>query len=139
MEIFAFMIAFGVPATVILLPLYWRALERRQLIAVMRTASEQGQSLPLELFEALSKGFAARPPARDIDLRRGLFLLAIALGLALIGLGVYAAVATSLPPGERTDMSPQAAGIIVASIGAIPGCVGIAYILLGLQSRKTLA
>lgn len=134
-EILGMMIGFGVPATVILLPLYWRAVERRQLLGIMRAATERGDSVPVELFEAMSKGFVARPPGRTVDLRRGLFLLAIALGLALIGFGVYAGMATSLPPGERTDLSPVAVGIIVASIGAIPGCVGLAYVLLGLSNR----
>ena len=129
------LIGFGVPASVILLPLYWRAVERRQVLGIMRAATERGDGVPVELFEAMSKGMVARPPGRTVDLRRGLFLLAIALGLALIGFGVYAGMESSMRPGDESDMSPVAAGIIVASIGAIPGCVGIAYILLGLSNR----
>jgi len=136
MEFFILFLALAFPAAVILLPLYWRGLERRQLIAVVRQASERGEPVPVELLDALTRGLSTKSglTTPQQDFRRGIFLLAIALGLGLIGVGAFFGVNSM--EGAQGALPT---GIIIASLGAIPGCVGIAYIVLGLQTRIGLA
>jgi hypothetical protein len=118
------------PAIVILLPLYWRTRERQRLLETVRTALESGHPVPPQLIEAMARTVSREPsrPTPQRDVRRGSMLVAIALGLALIGLCIF--IANSSGEGLAYAMA-------VTAVGAIPGCVGAAFIILGLRAGST--
>lgn len=121
----------GVVAAVILLPAFWRMRERRQMIDVVREAVGREGALTSELLETMSRGLV-RIPSPQQDLRRGLILIAVGLAIGAIGLAI------AIVSGGSGDMEGGvAAGSITATFGAIPGFIGIAYVLLGMRSRPS--
>ncbi len=115
-------------------PRFIRSRERQKLYDVLRAAYEQGQSPPPELLEALGQSDAAPregPPqdAQSRDLRRAVVLMAVGLGVAGLGMGL----------GSGLAFASHVAGAIVGGIlvgcGAIPGFIGVAYLMLWLVGR----
>jgi hypothetical protein len=113
---------------------YFAARERAQMHETLRVAYEKGQPVPPELIEKLT---AAAPRqaygganAPDADLRRAIVLIAVGLGLIGLGAGLF---------WGFMYVSPVAAGIIGGSTGgagAIPGFIGLAYLVLWLAKRS---
>src|SRR4051812_19160199 len=109
---------FGMIAGVVLVPRYFKSRERREMQQTIRAAIERGQPLPPEMIDAMTRDVRpAASPARD--LRAGIVWLSIAVGLGVIGLLAMNA--------DESDGAYVAWGI-----AAIPTCVGLAYIALGL-------
>jgi hypothetical protein len=130
MDLLLQLLAFvGVPAGLYALTLVLRSRERMRLLDIVRSTTEQGHPLPPELVDALRHGRALASPDRDY--RRGLQLVAMASAIALIGFCGY--VFTSSVDEENA----VAVGIGIAALAAIPGCIGIALIVLSRASRKT--
>ena len=111
-----------------------RSRERQKLYDVMRVAYERGQPVPPEVLELLTR--RDTPPdegapnvRQSRDLRRAVVLIAVGLGIAGLGLGL----------GFGLHFASPLAGAIVGGIlvgsGAIPGFIGLAYLLLWLVSR----
>jgi hypothetical protein len=102
-------------AAIVIVPLYFKSIERQKLAETVRIAIEKGQPLPPEVIMTLtSAGKPARTPERD--LRRGLLLVAVALGT--VGLGLALGVG---------DASTRYA--LVGS-AAFPGFIGLAFIAI---------
>lgn len=122
-----------VVAAVIILPLYFRYLERGRMHETLRLAFERGQPIPPELIAAIQSGASARPLAGpERDLRNGIILLAWGLGLCGLGYGLWYGLMSV------NDISAYITGGCVAGIGAIPGLIGVAYLLLwGLRRGKS--
>ncbi len=77
-------------AAVILVPVYLRYRDRGRLHETLRIAYEKGQPVPPELIEALQSNVApAQPSTPDRDLRRGIVLVAVGLGFAGLGYGLW--------------------------------------------------
>ena len=57
-------------------------------------------------------------------------LIAVGLGLAGLGLGFWYAL------GDAGDMASRVVGGIIAGSGAIPGFIGVAYLVLWLLKRN---
>lgn len=113
---------------------YFRSREREQLHETLRIAYEKGQPVPPELIEKLTSGHEPAPAWQgnvDRDLRRAVVLIAVGAGLALLGLGL----------GWGIGFASEEGGMIVtgavAGAGAIPGFIGVAYLLLWLVGRRT--
>ena len=117
-----------------------RSRERQKLYEVMRVAYERGQPVPPELFESLSRadnpsgggGIDTTPAdAQSRDLRRAVVLIAVGLGIGGLGLGLGAGISIVSHIGGAI-----VGGVLVGS-GAIPGFIGVAYLLLWIVGRGT--
>src|SRR5271156_807863 len=117
---------------------YFAARERAQLHETLRVAYEKGQPVPPELIERLTApaqrqsygGSGGGSSAPDADLRRAIILIAVGLGLVGLGAGLF---------WGFMYVNPIPAGIIggsTAGAGAIPGFIGLAYLVLWLARRN---
>lgn len=111
---------------------YFRSKERQQLHETLRTAYERGQAPPPELIERLTAGSIspATPDAPDRDLRRAIVLIFVGVGLA--GLGICLGYGISFADATGGWVT----GGAVAGAGAVPGMIGLAYLILYLMKRR---
>ncbi|HEX4199760.1 MAG TPA: DUF6249 domain-containing protein [Caulobacteraceae bacterium] len=114
---------------------YFAARERAQMHETLRVAYEKGQPVPPELIEKLTapvqrQSYGGGYGAPDADLRRAIILIAVGLGLVGLGAGLF---------WGFMYVNPIPAGIIggsTAGAGAIPGFIGLAYLVLWLAKRS---
>jgi hypothetical protein len=119
-------------AAVILVPIYLRHRDRSQMQETLRTALEKGQTLPTELVTALQNSVTARTmPTREGDLRRAIVLIAVGLGFCALGYGLWYGLMTV------DDTAAYITGGCTAGFGAIPGLIGVAYLILWATKSKT--
>jgi hypothetical protein len=126
------LIFFGFLAAVILVPGYLRSKDRERMHETLRIAYEKGQPVPPELIAALQ----SNPPPTvqttpERDLRRAIVLCAVGLGFCGLGYGLW----YGLVSGGH-EVGGYIAGPIVAGVGAIPGMIGVAYLILWLGKRN---
>lgn len=130
---------FAMIAAIVILPQYLRYKDRARLHETLRQAMDKGQPLPPELVGALatSRAGAVDPvepfayPVADRaqrDLRRGVIWLAVGVGIVLIGAAFYAGL-------YDVGGAPQTFASF-AGIGAIPACIGLAFVGLWWFGRK---
>jgi len=118
-------------AAVILVPVYLRYREKGRMHETLRLAYEKGQPVPPELITALQSNVAPSVgSAPDRDLRRGIVLVAIGLGLAGLGYGLWYGLMIV------NDIAAYVVGGCTAGAGAIPGLVGVAYLILWAVKRN---
>lgn len=113
---------------------YYREKERAQLHETLRVAYEKGQAPPPELIEKLTSGAMVNintGSAPESDLRRAIVLIAVGIGLGLLGLFLGYGISMGSPIGGWIT------GGAIAGSGAIPGMVGLAYLFLWLGKRHT--
>lgn len=109
---------------------YFSARDRKELHETLRVAYEKGTPVPPELIESLQNKVGSVPTTAEGDLRRAVVLIAVGLGLVGLGYGMGWGL---------TYASETAGGIvggIIAGSGAIPGLIGIAYLMLWLFRRN---
>ncbi len=112
---------------------YFVARERAQIHETLRVAYEKGQPVPPELIEKLTSSVARTSTASgasDADLRRAVVLIAVGLGLVGLGAGLGYGISFA------SDTGGAVTGSIVAGAGAIPGFIGLAYLVLWLTRRN---
>jgi hypothetical protein len=130
MDLFLQLLAFvGVPGGLLALSLVLRSRERIRLLDVVRSAAEQGHPLPADVVGMLRRRSWAAIPGRDY--RRGVVLVAWAAAIALTGFAAYVSAASFEAEGA------VAIGISIAALGALPGCIGAALIVLSRAARTT--
>lgn len=116
-------LALMIPITAIVMPLllvigivalttYYSFRKRREVQETIRLAIEKGQELPTEFLETISS--PKERPRKDQDLRRGIVLIAVGVGIAAFGFLV----------GEDDAMRP------LLGIGSIPFLIGLAFTAL---------
>ena len=134
--VFHWVIFWSFVAAVVLVPKYLKSRERSKLLDTLKIAYEKGQPVPPELIEALQRG--ATPSVEstalstaESDLRRAIVLISVGVGIALLGYGLYYGISFASEEGGAIT------GAAIAGIGAIPGLIGIAYLLLWLARRQT--
>ena len=117
---------------------HYAARDRAQMHETMRVAYEKGQPVPPELIEKLTESVTRQQsPAGsvpDADLRRAVVLIAVGLGLAGLGAGFWFGL-----PGQDSGSPGAIVGGIIAGSGAIPGFIGLAYLVLYLARRGARA
>lgn len=91
---------------------YYRFRRRREVQETIRVAIEKGQELPTEFLETISSPKSR--PKKDQDLRRGVVLVAVGLGIGAFGVLV----------GEEDAVGP------LMGIGSIPFLIGLALTAL---------
>ena len=120
---------FAMIAAIVVLPRYFRARSKQQLMETLQAAYEKGQAVPPELIASLSAEprLAPRTAAERAhnDIRGGIITLAVALGLVMFGWAL--------------SYEEDEAFYIFAGIAAIPGFIGLALIALGLSGRSRSA
>lgn len=127
--VFQMLIAFGAPVLVIMTALILRTHERLRLIAMVQAESEAGRPLSPEVLSALGR----RPiSTAHRDLRTGAFLIAVGSGLAILGGLAYVGLASARVEGAT------AVGVIIAAIGAMPLCLGVARVYLSKAAREPI-
>tara|TARA_R110000764_G_scaffold75283_3_gene152067 strand:- start:67 stop:450 length:384 start_codon:yes stop_codon:yes gene_type:complete len=109
-------------AAIVIVPRWYRTNERREMQKTLRAAIDKGQTLPPELVEALSKDGVRPPATASRDLRLGIILLAVSVGIALMGYGISFEEMDALYP--------------FAGIAAIPGMIGLAFIVLSFFNKN---
>jgi hypothetical protein len=125
------LVAFGVPAAVLIAAARFRHLERMRLLDIANAAAERQAPLSPDVLRALTG--QGPTPSGSADLRRGAFLIATGVGLFLIGICLLVGLATTHVPGA------VAAGVAAAGVGAIPLCIGVALVLLSRVDGRDLA
>lgn len=119
----------GVPAGLIATLAWLRLIERLRLQDLVRASVERQQPLAADMIRTLAgTGFSA--PPRERDRRRGVMLAAIGVALATLGLLAFIGLWSA-----RVDAA-VAVGVILAGIGAIPGCIGAGYVILSRDERE---
>ncbi len=119
-------------AAIILVPVYLRHRERDKLHETLRIAFEKGQPVPPEIITALqTPARPAAPPVPERDLRTGLVLIAVGLGLCAIGYGFWYALMTV------SDTAAYMTAVSFAGLGAIPGLIGVAYVIFWAVRRNS--
>lgn len=112
---------------------YYAERDRAKMHETLRIAYEKGQPVPPELIEALQAGTDRLPQPSSTgperDLRRAVVLIAVGLGLAGLGYGLWYGLSSTSYVGAYIT------GGAVAGAGAIPGMIGIAYLVLWLARR----
>lgn len=93
---------------------YFRYRRRREVQETIRIAIEKGQELPTEFLETISSPKNEPRPKKDQDLRRGVVLIAVGLGIGAFGYLV----------GEDDAVGP------LMGIGSIPLLIGLALTAL---------
>ena len=112
-------------AAVILVPTYLRSLERQRMHETLRIAFERGQPVPPELITALQSNISPRRlTTPENDLRRAVVLIAVGLGLAALGYGLWYGLMSV------NEQAAYIAGGATAGSGAIPGFIGVAHLVL---------
>jgi hypothetical protein len=114
-------IVFGFIAAIVLGSQYFQARKRARVHETIELALRQGQPAPPELIDLVARRVTPSQPTSD--LRWSLIVLAVGIGVAVFGqiMGAISAEA-------RTALTGAA---------AIPGCIGIAGILLHFLGRKS--
>ena len=131
-NIITFAIFWAFIAGVILVPIYLRHKDRERMHETLRLAYEKGQPVPPELIEALQSKTPVRSMSTpDRDLRLAVILIAIGLGFAGLGYGVWYGLMSV------DDTAAYISGGSTAGVGAIPGLIGLGYLVLWLARRKT--
>ena len=120
-----FGIVFGVlfVGAIIITPLVLRSQERMRLLSTLRQLHEDGKELTPEMLEALrpDDAFSRIPRTPGSDLRRGLILIAVALGLVVLSFSLGA----EIHGGERFEpLWP------VFGSAAFPGFIGLAFLFM---------
>jgi hypothetical protein len=130
-----FVIFWTFVAAVVLVPKYLKSRERSKLLDTLKVAYEKGQPVPPELIEALQRGDVPSVRSTSIstaesDLRRAIVLISVGVGIALLGYGLYWGISYA------SDEGGAITGAAVAGCGAIPGLIGVAYLVLWLARRQ---
>lgn len=122
MEILIPLAFFAMIAAIVLVPRYFKSIERQKLQDTLRAAYEKGQDMPPELITSMIEERKAPIATPDRDLRTGIIWLGIAIGFAAFGL------ALGFVEGDATYP--------LLGIAAFPGFIGLAFVVLGLIGKK---
>jgi hypothetical protein len=135
MEVFATFFFIGVfLLTLILTPLFLRSKERMRLLELVRAGSERGEPMPPELVRTLMSQPKPYRPSHIRDMRLGIVLISFAIAVEIIAFCFYSAIRVD-DPNDWNEAASVAIGI--AGFGALPACIGLAFILLSLTAKKT--
>jgi len=119
--------------TLVLTPFFLKSRERLRLIELVRAASDNGQPLPPEVLSTLTAEPKQQRPSHIRDIRRGIVLLSAALAVEIFSYFAY----LSAFMDEGNHRKAAEVPLVFAGLGALPLCVGLAFLLLGLTGKKS--
>ena len=111
---------FAMIAAIVIVPRYFRSIERQKMAETLRTAIEKGQPMPAEVVEAMSTNVRLAPSPAG-DLRTGLIWLGVAVGFAALGLAISFEEPDALLP--------------MLGCAAFPGFIGLAFIIMSFVAK----
>jgi len=111
---------------IVVVPAILKSKERKEMQATLRTAIEKGQPLPPEVIDALSKDNIKPPATAARDLRIGVILLAVSIGIAIFG-SVFQFMG---------DFEGAKASFPIIGLAAIPGMIGVAFCILSVFNKN---
>jgi hypothetical protein len=118
-------------AAIILVPVYLRYQDRQRMHETLRIAFEKGLPVPPELISALQSNIAPRRPSTpESDLRKAVILIAVGLGFCGLGYGLWYGLMST------NETAAYISGGCTAGVGAIPGLIGIAHLVLWAGRRN---
>lgn len=121
-------------AAIVVGPMWMRHRERQSMQDIVRIAYEKGQPVSPELVSAIQTSLAVKTPStRESDLRRAIIFIAIGLGFIGLGYGIWYGLMSV------DDQAAYISGGCTAGAGAIPGMIGIAYLILWATGSKKSA
>ena len=123
MEILIPISLFAMIAAVVILPCYFKSVERQKMAETLRVAIERGQPLPTEVIDAMSSNVRSPglPASPQRDLRTGIIWMGIGLGVGGLGLALSF---------DDPNWLFKFIGI-----SAFPIFIGLAFVALGLMNR----
>jgi hypothetical protein len=123
MEILIPLSLFAMIAALVIVPRYFKSVERQKMAETLRVAIEKGQPLPTEIIDAMSSNVRTPglPPSPQRDLRTGIIWLGIGVGLAAMGAAISFEEADALYP--------------VLGVAAFPIFIGLAFVALALLNK----
>jgi hypothetical protein len=74
---------FAMIAAIVIVPTWLKSKERRDMQVTLRASIEKGQALPPEVIDALTRQTIKPPATAGRDLRIGVILLALSLGIGV--------------------------------------------------------
>ncbi|QUD88825.1 DUF6249 domain-containing protein [Phenylobacterium montanum] len=98
---------------------YFKSRERQRLHDTLRLMVEKGQPVSSELLDTLNTGRPRTPPN---DMRRGVWLVAIALALGAAGL-----IGGLTGDGDMVGF--------LCGLAAFPGFIGLGYVVMAILNR----
>ena len=109
---------FAMIAALVIVPRYFKSMERQRMAETLKVAIEKGQPLPTEIIDAMSSNVRTPglPPSLQRDLRTGIIWLGIGAGLVAMGAAISFEEADALYP--------------ILGIAAFPIFIGLAFIAL---------
>ena len=118
MEILVPIALFAMIAALVIVPRYFKSMERQRMAETLKVAIEKGQPLPTEIIDAMSSNVRTPglPPSPQRDLRTGIIWLGIGAGLVAMGAAISFEEADALYP--------------ILGIAAFPIFIGLAFIAL---------
>ena len=130
-HVLLFGIFWGVVAAIVIVPIYLRYRDRGRMHETLRIAYEKGQPVPPELIAALQSHVPPRAAAStpERDLRRAIVLIAVGLGFCGLGYGLWYGLMSV------DEIAAYVSGGSTAGFGAIPGLIGLAYLVLWATRR----
>lgn len=114
---------FAMIAAIVIVPTWLKSRDRREMQATLRASIERGQALPPEVIDALSRENIKPPASASRDLRTGVILLSVAIGIA----GAFSWL------GYQTGHDVPYG---FAAFAAIPGAIGLAFIVLSFFNKN---
>ena len=114
---------FAMIAAIVVVPRYFKSLERQKMAETIRVAIERGQPLPSDVVDAMTSSVKAKglPPSPQRDLRTGVIWLFVAGGVAAFGV---------LIGFEAPDATYP-----FLAFAAFPAFIGLAFIILGVLNK----
>jgi hypothetical protein len=100
---------------------YYAAQDRARLHETLRVAYEKGQP---------AKASDRPMPTPERDLRRAIVLIFVGLGLCALGYAMWYGLMSV------DDVAAYTTGMSIAGAGAIPGLIGLAYLMLWFTKRN---
>jgi hypothetical protein len=118
---------FAMLAAIFVLPNYFKSRERIALQDTLRAAYQNGQPVPQDVIDAITKGgakeIATPSPVRDI--RGGIIWLAVGIGFACFAWAM------------GYDSDTEEAFWPILGMSAVPGVIGLALIAMGFVGLAT--
>lgn len=112
---------FAAVAAMVLVPAWLKSRDRRDMQQTVRHALDKGEALPAELVEAIAKASRGRIATAHTDLRAGVIWLAVAAGVATFGWMI--------------GFEDQEAVYLMVGLAAVPGFLGLAFVILSFFNK----
>ena len=114
---------FAMIAAIVIVPTWLKSKERREMQATLRASLDKGQPLPPEMIDALTRQTVKPPASASRDLRIGVILLSLSLGIA----ATFSFIGLKFAEDEAWGFG---------AFAAIPGFIGLAFIILSFFNKN---